>query len=252
MASDQFRRCLYNEIGDYLVAKGVSASREYPWLVRCTEDIRRDCPEAKSVYKAIGATYDPSAAYPIETFPVVRVDRHNNPLNPILLTDFNYLTTSTSNADNNSCVSDMTFDSVAGQSLHNFTSSQPPVSNNPPVGQVVTHLSQHMRVPMPALQLRDRVDHMADRKRSREDSVISSVRHEPIESHDDTDIYDNKLRLTTPYTSDRMRGVGTSRMTKDMKAAPSMSWLTGFTGVSTGREGPRFITPAREPPIIIS
>ncbi len=29
-----------------------------------------------------------------------------------------------------------------------------------------------------------------------------------------------------------------------------MSWLTGFTGVSTSREGPRFITPAREPPII--
>ena len=28
-----------------------------------------------------------------------------------------------------------------------------------------------------------------------------------------------------------------------------MSWLTGLTGVSTGREGPRFITPAREPPI---
>ncbi len=100
----------------------------------------------------------------------------------------------------------MTFDSVAGQSLHNFTSSQPPVRNNPPVGQVVTHLSQHMRAPMPALQLRDRVDHMADRKRSREDSVISSVPHEPIEFHDYTDIYENKLRLTTPYTSDRMRG----------------------------------------------
>ena len=88
LASDHFRRCLYNEIGDYLVAKGVSASTEYPWLVRCTEDIRRDCPEAKSVYKALGATYDPTAAYPIETFPVVRVDRHNNPLNPVLLKDF--------------------------------------------------------------------------------------------------------------------------------------------------------------------
>ena len=88
MASDQFRRCLYNEIGDYLVAKGVSASKEYPWLVRCTEDIRRDCPEAKTVYKAIGIDYDPTAAYPIETFPVVRVDRNNKPLNPILLTDF--------------------------------------------------------------------------------------------------------------------------------------------------------------------
>ncbi len=88
MASDHFRRCLYNEIGDYLVAKGVSASKEYPWLVRCTEDIRRDCPEAKTVYKAAGMDYDPTAAYPIELFPVVRVDRHNNPLNPILLTDF--------------------------------------------------------------------------------------------------------------------------------------------------------------------
>ena len=30
-----------------------------------------------------------------------------------------------------------------------------------------------------------------------------------------------------------------------------MSWLTGLTGVSTGREGPRFITPAREPPILL-
>ena len=154
----------------------------YPWLVRCTEDIRRDCPEAKAVYKALGATYDPTAAYPIETFPVVRVDRHNNPLNPVLLKDFitniiPYTSTYTSTAilDNNSCVSDLSSNSLDGQSLHNFVSSRPPVIDNPPVGRVVEQLSQSMRAPKPALMLRERVDHVSDRKRSHESSVISSV-----------------------------------------------------------------------------
>jgi hypothetical protein len=152
LASDQFRRCLYNEIGDYLVAKGVSASTEYPWLVRCTEDIRRDCPEAKSVYKKLGEDYDPTAAYPIETFPVVRVDRNNKPLNPILLTDFINRYTSTSIPstliDNDSYVSDLSSNSLDGQSLHNFISSRPPVIDDPPVElynkflRACVHLSQ--------------------------------------------------------------------------------------------------------------
>ena len=42
MRSDHFKRCLWNELGDYLEAKKIKIAEDYPWLFRYTENIKRD------------------------------------------------------------------------------------------------------------------------------------------------------------------------------------------------------------------
>jgi len=43
MRSDHFKRCLWNELGDYLEAKKIKITEDYPWLFRYTENMKRDC-----------------------------------------------------------------------------------------------------------------------------------------------------------------------------------------------------------------
>ena len=50
MSSDVFKRVLYSMYADFLRAEKVDVEREYPWLVRYTEDIREDAPSQLTLY----------------------------------------------------------------------------------------------------------------------------------------------------------------------------------------------------------
>jgi hypothetical protein len=82
--------------------------------------------------------YDPSTVWSIDSFPVVVVDRYNQPLNLTLLLYIFISNTSSTYSANNSCVCDVTSNSLDGPSLHDFVSSQPPVIDNPPVRETLS------------------------------------------------------------------------------------------------------------------
>ena len=50
MASDVFKRLLYAMYADFLRSERVDVEREYPWIVRYTEDIREDAPSQLPLY----------------------------------------------------------------------------------------------------------------------------------------------------------------------------------------------------------
>jgi hypothetical protein len=61
MQSNNFRRCLWNELGEYLVARNIKISEDYPWLFRYTENIKRDCVGwITAAYANVGVGYDPA------------------------------------------------------------------------------------------------------------------------------------------------------------------------------------------------
>ncbi len=50
MASDVYKRLLYAMYADFLRSEQVDVEREYPWVVRYTEDIREDAPSQLPLY----------------------------------------------------------------------------------------------------------------------------------------------------------------------------------------------------------
>ena len=80
MQSNHFRRCLWNELGEYLVAKQVKISEGYPWLFRYTENMQRDCVGwITAAYARVGVGYDPSVVPRILLYPIMTKDLSDRP-----------------------------------------------------------------------------------------------------------------------------------------------------------------------------
>jgi len=255
MRSNQFKRCLWNELGEYLKARNICIHEDFPWLFRYTENIKRDCAGwIIAAYARVGVGYDPSEIPPVLSYPTLTKDLNNRPLDKIYLIDFTKPYLSTLNPDDRSEVSDLTHLSRSNESLVSQVQKEPPVIPKPPVRT-------------------DYVDKRSSNSRSRQannkpslinkhyDNVINHKqrqRHE--ESDEDEDPYISnpdiegatRLRDTfaahwpkynTPYTNSRSKGVVPRTLTRASTAAPSMSWLTSASVANIRRGVQGFGTP---------
>ena len=134
MRSNHFKRCLWNELGDYLVTRNINIPEVFPWLFRYTENIKRDCVGwITAAYARVGVGYDPSEIAPILSYPTMTKDLNNRSLDKICLTDFNLSHSSNLNPDDRSEFSDLTHLSVSNETLVLQVQKEPPVIPKPPV-----------------------------------------------------------------------------------------------------------------------